>query len=60
MANNWVDSFIRIEDLKKMIEHLDDNDFITITISSENHNTNHKIHYLEDCTSIGFWELRCE
>lgn len=60
MTKEWTDSFIEVGKLRKMIEHLEDYEFIAITIRGEMYKTEHKIQHVEDSTSIGFWELRCE
>ncbi len=60
MAKEWADNFIEVGELRKMIEHLEDYEFIAITIRGEMYKTEHKIQHVEDSTSIGFWELRCE
>lgn len=60
MAKEWADNFITVGELRKMIEHLEDYEFIAITIRGETYKTEHKIQHVEDSTSIGFWELRCE
>ena len=60
MAKEWADNFIEVGELRKMIEHLEDYEFIAITTRGEMYKTEHKIQHVEDSTSIGFWELRCE
>ena len=55
-TNNYIDDFITIGELKKMLESFDDNDYITVTKGSTD--LNHKITHIEDSTGFGFWELR--
>lgn len=53
---NFIDDYIRVKQLKEMLNSLDDEDFLTVVINRENH----KILGVQDSTCIGFWELRCE
>ena len=54
--NEFIDDFITIGELKKMLEQFDDDEYITVT---KGHiHQNHKITHIEDSTSFGFWELR--
>lgn len=45
-----------IGDLRKAIAHLDDDDFIYAVTAYPEHKSL-DIHYVEDSTSIGFWEI---
>jgi hypothetical protein len=55
-TNNYIDDFITIGELKKMLEPFNDDEFITVTKGSTD--LNHKITHIEDSTGFGFWELR--
>ena len=52
---NFIDNYIRVKQLKEMLNNLDDEDFLTVTINREDH----KILGVRDSTCIGFWELIC-
>ena len=52
----FIDRYIRVKEVRKMLNNLDDEDFLTVTIDRETH----KILGVQDSTCIGFWELRCE
>lgn len=52
----FIDRYIRVKEVRKMLNSLDDEDFITVTIGREDY----KIVGIQDSTCIGFWELRCE
>ena len=52
----FIDRYIRVKQLREMLNNLDDEDFITVTINKDDH----KIVGIQDSTCIGFWELRCE
>ena len=52
----FIDRYIRVKEVRKMLNNLDDEDFLTVTISREDY----KIVGVQDSTCIGFWELRCE
>ena len=52
----FIDRYIRIKELRKMLNNLNDEDFLTVTIDKEDY----KIIGIQDSTCIGFWELRCE
>lgn len=53
----FIDDFITVGELRKMLEHLPDSAFITVyNISGDDEY--HKIRYVEDSTSVGFWEIR--
>lgn len=55
-TNNFIDDFITIGELRKMLEPFDDDEYITVTKGHAD--LNHKITHIEDCTAFGFWELR--
>lgn len=52
----FIDRYIRVKEVRKMLNNLDDEDFLTVTIDREDY----KIVGIQDSTCIGFWELRCE
>ena len=52
----FIDRYIRVKQLREMLNNLDDEDFLTVTIDREGN----KIVGIQDSTCIGFWELRCE
>ena len=52
----FIDRYIRVKEVRKMLNNLDDEDFLTVTIDREDF----KIVGVQDSTCIGFWELRCE
>ena len=52
----FIDRYIRVKQVREMLNNLDDEDFLTVTIGREDH----KIIGIQDSTCIGFWELRCE
>ena len=52
----FIDRYIRGKEVREMLNSLDDEDFLTVTIDREGH----KIVGIQDSTCIGFWELRCE
>ena len=54
--NEFIDDFITIGELKKMLEPFDDDEYITVTKSHSHQN--HKITNIEDSTDVGFLELR--
>ena len=54
--NNFIDDFITVGELRKMLEPFDDDEYITVTKGHAD--LNHKITHIEDCTAFGFWELR--
>ena len=49
----------RKKDLIKELEQVPDDDFIMINMG-EHTAPNYPITYIEDSTSSGFWELRCD
>lgn len=53
---DFIDRYIRVKEVRKMLNNLDDDDFLTVTINKEDY----KIVGMQDSTCIGFWELRCE
>lgn len=54
----FIDDFIRVGELRKMLEHLRDDAFITVYQREPSQAGYHKILYVEDSTAIGFWEIR--
>lgn len=52
----FIDRYIRVKEVREMLNSLDDEDFLTVTIDREDH----KIVGVQDSTCVGFWELRCE
>ena len=52
----FIDRYIRVKQLREMLNNRDDEDFITVTIGEKDY----KIVGIQDSTCIGFWELRCE
>lgn len=52
----FIDRYIRVKEVRKMLNNLDDEDFLTVTIEKDDY----KIVGIQDSTCIGFWELRCE
>ena len=52
----FIDRYIRVKQLREILNNLDDEDFLTVTIDREGY----KIVGVQDSTCIGFWELRCE
>lgn len=52
----FIDRYIRVKEVRKMLNNLDDEDFLTVTIDKDDY----KIVGIQDSTCIGFWELRCE
>ena len=52
----FIDRYIRVKEVRKMLNNLDDEAFLTVTIDREDY----KIVGIQDSTCIGFWELRCE
>ena len=56
--DSFVSKFIKVKDLKKLLDDIDDEDFITI--SQGNTSPNSKIIGITDSTCCGFWELRIE
>ena len=52
----FIDRYIRVKQLREMLNNRDDEDFLTVTIEGKGH----KIVGIQDSTCIGFWELRCE
>lgn len=55
-TKNFIDDFITIGELRKMLEPFDDYEYITVT--KEHADLNHKITHIEDSIAFGFWELR--
>lgn len=52
----FIDRYIRVKKVREMLNNLNDEDFLTVTIDREDY----KIVGIQDSTCIGFWELRCE
>lgn len=52
----FIDRYIRVKQLKEMLNNRDDEDFLTVAIDEKDY----KIVVIQDSTCIGFWELRCE
>ena len=52
----FIDRYIRVKQLREILNDLDDEAFLTVTIDREDY----KIVGIQDSTCIGFWELRCE
>ena len=52
----FIDRYIRVKEVRKMLNNLDDEDFLTVTIDKDDY----KIVGIQDSTCIGFWELRSE
>lgn len=57
--DEFIKDFITVGELRKMLSNLDDDDWITVRTFSGNKGY-HRIKYVEDSTSVAFWELRCE
>lgn len=53
----FIDRYIRVKEVRKILNNLDDEDFLTVTISR---GEDYRIVGIQDSTCIGFWELRCE
>lgn len=58
---DFIDYFVRVGELRKKIEQLDDDDWITVCLPYilNDKLEYFKISYLKDSTCFGFWELRC-
>ena len=56
-SGEFIDDFITVGELRKMIEHLSDKNFITVCNASGDGEC-HKIQCVEDSTAVGFWEIR--
>lgn len=56
--DTFISKFIKVKELKKLLDNIDDEDFITVT--QGNASPNIKILGITDSTCIGFWELRIE
>ena len=54
----FVDDFITVGELRKMLEHLSDEDFITVNQSKSGIAGCKRILCVEDSTAVGFWEIR--
>jgi hypothetical protein len=52
----FIDRYIRVKQLKEMLNNRDDEDFLTVAIDGKDY----VIVGIQDSTCIGFWELRCE
>lgn len=58
--DEFIKDFITVGELRKMLSNLGDNEMITVNVLFNERIGYHKIKYVEDSTSIGFWELKCE
>lgn len=56
--DEFINDFIRVGELRKMMEHLSDDDFITVYQRRSGLAGYHKILCIEDSTAVGFWEIR--
>lgn len=56
--DEFAKDFIRVGELRKMLEPLDDDDFITVNQTRSGAAGCRKILCVEDSTAIGFWEIR--
>ena len=54
----FIDDFITVEELRKMLEHLSDDDFITVNQTRSGIAGYKRILCVEDSTAVGFWEIR--
>jgi hypothetical protein len=57
-SKEFIDDFITVGELRKMLEHLSDDDFITVNQTRSGIAGFKRIIRVEDCTSVGFWEIR--
>ena len=57
-SKEFIDDFITVGELRKMMEHLSDDDFITVNQTLSGNAGCKRILCVEDCTSVGFWEIR--
>lgn len=57
--DEFINDFITVGELRKMLSNLDDDEWITVRTFSS-YEGYHRIEYVEDSTSVAFWELRCE
>ena len=56
--HEFIDDFITVGELRKMLEPFDDG--VLITVTRGNAHPNHRITHIEDSVDCGFWELRIE
>ena len=56
-SKEFAEDFIPVGELRRMMEHLSDKDFITVCNASGDGEC-HKIQCVEDSTAVGFWEIR--
>lgn len=57
-SKEFIDDFITVGELRKMLKHLSDNDFITVNQTLSGDAGCKRILCVEDSTAIGFWEIR--
>ena len=55
---DFINDFITGGELRKMLEHLSDNDFITVNQTLSGDAGCKRILCVEDSTAVGFWEIR--
>lgn len=56
--DEFMNDFIPVGELRKMLQHLDDDDFITVNQTRSGLPGYQKILCVEDSSAIGFWEIR--
>jgi len=56
--DEFINDFIRVGELRRMMEHLSDDDFITVYQRRSGLAGYRKILCIEDSTAVGFWEIR--
>lgn len=57
-SKEFIDDFITVGELRKMMEYLSDDDFITVNQTRSGIAGCKRILCVEDSTAIGFWEIR--
>ena len=57
-SKEFIDDFITVGELRKMLELLSDDDFITVNQTRSGIAGFKRLFCVEDCTSVGFWEIR--
>jgi hypothetical protein len=57
-SKEFIDEFITVGELRKMMEYLSDDDFITVNQTRSGIAGHKKIQCVEDSTAVGFWEIR--
>lgn len=55
---DFINDFITVGELRKMLEHLSDSDFITVNQTISGDSGYKRILCVEDSTAVGFWEIR--